>query len=583
MNQGRSWAVAALLAAVLLAGCSAQVQEPVEEATQEEKHPLRSSSFSWDPHFPAVGETVRFEPHVRSSASGDELRGFIWDFGDVQYTDSHPTYRFDTAGSHPVHLRIDTAKGGTWEIEQTVEVVAPAEEPPAPKPSAGTSREAPVAPPTILVVQDGADFTFSFEWSLAADTVHWDFGDGTTSTEAAPEHTYLAAGDFAVTLRVADGATIAEATTTVTVESVPFQPHVIVAIPDTGINPYHEMYRRPHLTEHPCTYIQDYPCDIPALNLTLDAGTWTEAFEADRAKWESIRPGQWFWIPQTVFIGVTCEYAYEEADGDICILDDSHMHGTGTTSSVIMENPDALIVFKEGGSSIVPIMDRRLPVDIYSVSWGYIAPIPAVGQTIDEDAIYVLSAGNDPRSTLVDGWAGDPRAFTVGGAYANGQSEEALAAKQPEVVSYFCRPTAQTRSLDEMRESYCGTSFAAPTVAGALSEVVLEVRRASGYLGGMVGPYVDPVQGITHGDIRDAMNRTASYDPEAQYSNSLITGIPLNPVAPWVQWGWGFYDGLVADATITHLLETPAPAKPDEAVLYMETVFLAKQATHPLS
>ena len=117
-------------------------------------------------------------------------------------------------------------------------------------------------------------------------------------------------------------------------------------------------------------------------------------------------------------------------------------------------------------------------------------------------------------------------------------------------------------------------------MAGALSKVILDLRLASGHTGGIDGKYIDPVLGITRADLRDAMNRTASYAPEAKYPNSGI--VPLNPVAPWLQWGWGFYDGWVAAATYAHLLGDTQPAKPDEAVLYMETMFLLKDVTHPV-
>lgn len=124
-------------------------------------------------------------------------------------------------------------------------------------------------------------------------------------------------------------------------------------------------------------------------------------------------------------------------------------------------------------------------------------------------------------------------------------------------------------------EEVCGTSFATPTVAGALSKVILGLREVSGYTGGIQDNYVDPVLGVSVHDLRGAMNRTASYEPEGQYPSH--TGIPVNPVAPWVQWGWGFYDGLVANATLAHLLGTQeAPEKPDEAQLYMETVHTAR-------
>ncbi len=356
-----------------------------------------------------------------------------------------------------------------------------------------------------------------------------------------------------------------------------FVPHVIVGVPDTGINPYHELYYRPNLTAHPCTYIRDFSCDLPALNLTLGGTDYDAAYLADKKAWEALEAGTWYWIPKTVFVAVSCEAA---AARNVCVLDDTNMHGTGTTSSVLMENPDALIAFKEGGSSIGAFLEDGVPVDIFSVSWGYIAPLPLVAPVRDTielaealSPIYVKAAGNDPRTAFVDSWSGSPRVISVGGAYAKSQSEEILATKQSDVVSYFCRPTAQTKTVNEMREEFCGTSFAAPTVAGALSKVVLGLRTHSGYNGSIANGLVDPILGVTVEDLREALNRTASYSPEAEYDNTGPTGIPLNPVAPWLQWGWGFYDGLVASTTLAHLLKTEtAPDKPQAAHDYMNHV-----------
>lgn len=36
-----------------------------------------------------------------------------------------------------------------------------------------------------------------------------------------------------------------------------------------GTNPYHEAFRRPQWTEHPCEVVTGLPCEMPALNLTL--------------------------------------------------------------------------------------------------------------------------------------------------------------------------------------------------------------------------------------------------------------------------------------------------------------------------
>ncbi|MCD7772083.1 MAG: leucine-rich repeat protein [Oscillospiraceae bacterium] len=69
--------------------------------------------------------------------------------------------------------------------------------------------EAPVAiiNPTFLVAGTGVDFQFSGTSStdnVGVATYYWNFGDGSTSGDSAPLHTYSAAGTYTVSLTVAD-------------------------------------------------------------------------------------------------------------------------------------------------------------------------------------------------------------------------------------------------------------------------------------------------------------------------------------------------------------------------------------------
>ncbi len=382
----------------------------------------------------------------------------------------------------------------------------------------------------------------------------------------------------------------------------PFIPHVIVGVPDTGISPYHEVFYRPELTDHPCTYIRDFPCDVKELRLTLGGGDWDAAMAADRAIWESVERETWHWIPQTSFIAVRCD-AMTWNDGgnpipraDVCILDDMrYTHGTWTTSSVAMENPHALLAFHEGSFSGTsrPFRDGGIPVDIVSESLGPVVPRPVrpIPPTMQDACsrvefwpIHVHSAGNQAWPIPLDCVKGDPRGIIVGGGSTSPRSHNALSGNMADLESYMCRPTAaygDTSRIWPPGTPDCGTSLAAPTVAGALSKVILEVRRSSGYEGGLVeGGLVDPILGLTIAQLRGAMNLTASYNPEAKYATSINsvayanTAVPLNPAAPWLQWGWGFYDGQIAEATLAHLLGTrPAPAKPAGAVAHMEALY----------
>ncbi len=359
-------------------------------------------------------------------------------------------------------------------------------------------------------------------------------------------------------------------------------PHVIVGLPDSGINPYHEAFYRPSLTQHPCTYIEGFPCDVQPLRLSVgEHETYEAAVEADAEIWQGVEPGTVYWIPRTTIVAAACEAGNR---WDSCILDIDG-HGTGTASSVISENPDALLAIQQGTDQTDHLDQAGIPIDIRSVSWSHLVPFPGPeGACLTQDItpIYVTSAGNEPESTLMDCRNGGPTVISVGGAYAEDEGEEAIASKQPDIVSYFCRPTAKQGTLDGYRENHCGTSFSTPTAAGALSKVLLGVRRSTGYTGSLADGMADPEAGLGIADLRDAMNRTASYDPDPKYPDHHgAVGVPLNPAAPWLQWGWGFYDGNVADATLAHLLGiSHAPEKPDEAQTYMESQHNVRQTLY---
>ena len=70
--------------------------------------------------------------------------------------------------------------------------------------------------------------------------------------------------------------------------------NVVVALIDTGINPYNVAFRDPSPTgqEYPGLYIPGYPAGVPALRLSLDAPSYDEALKRDDAVWKAVKPGK---------------------------------------------------------------------------------------------------------------------------------------------------------------------------------------------------------------------------------------------------------------------------------------------------
>ena len=65
---------------------------------------------------------------------------------------------------------------------------------------------------------DGAEVTFTFSGDGEVDEYEWDFGDGSTSDEENPIHTFTSSGDFPVTLTVSNDKGDDSKTETVTIE-----------------------------------------------------------------------------------------------------------------------------------------------------------------------------------------------------------------------------------------------------------------------------------------------------------------------------------------------------------------------------
>ncbi len=123
------------------------------------------------------GETVVFT----NTSQGVPEPTYLWSFGDgVTSTLKNPTHDYATAGSYNVTLEAcnsldcDTYTDG-------VEVIA--------LPEANFS----------YVLDQARTVTFT-NTSVGADSYLWHFGDGDTSTETNPVHTYAATGPYLVTL-----------------------------------------------------------------------------------------------------------------------------------------------------------------------------------------------------------------------------------------------------------------------------------------------------------------------------------------------------------------------------------------------
>lgn len=289
----------------------------------------------------------------------------------------------------------------------------------------------------------------------------------------------------------------------------------VVALIDTGINPYSSAFRDDSKLGHtpPWKYIPGYPKGTPALHLSLDL-PYDEAVKKDAAIWSAVLPNKLYWIPGTRIVGaismgaggVSCPAVdvppvNGETNGDCAehrILDD-HGHGTMTASRAAGDPnslaPTARIVEIEGlGAKSVQWAADQGWIDVQSNSWVSLVPPPVPSTTIDafRDAakkMLVLAAsgngtafsqGAAPTPTYALSTA--PAGVVIVGGHDNGKMTLWAGAPPHVVADAYAGMTAIHDSTEKMRPDpiACCTSAASPYAAGGAIAIVQAARSILG-------------------------------------------------------------------------------------------------------
>ncbi len=131
---------------------------------------------------------------VQFTDLSENATGCNWDFGDgTSSTEKNPIHIYSAAGNYTANLTVSN-ENGTASRSAIINVLKePVVPPVADFKSDVTTGSVPLA------VQFTDLSKYATEWK-------WDFGDGTSSTEQNPLHTYSAAGNYTVTLTVSNEA-----------------------------------------------------------------------------------------------------------------------------------------------------------------------------------------------------------------------------------------------------------------------------------------------------------------------------------------------------------------------------------------
>ncbi|MGE0079122.1 MAG: PKD domain-containing protein [Bacteroidales bacterium] len=137
----------------------------------------------------AADKTSGYQPTIQFTNASAGATSYEWNFGDgsAVTNEVNPSHTFYTAGTFTVTL---TATDGSSNSNETsMNIVA-----------------------SDIVANFSSDVTFGYiptvqftDATVGATSWSWNFGDGNTSTEQNPSHTYTTVGNYTVSLAVSDG------------------------------------------------------------------------------------------------------------------------------------------------------------------------------------------------------------------------------------------------------------------------------------------------------------------------------------------------------------------------------------------
>jgi hypothetical protein len=353
--------------------------------------------------------------------------------------------------------------------------------------------------------------------------------------------------------------------------SDPARPRAVVAVLDSGINPYHDFYYAGsplYPNGHPSAVTQDVldafgvkPENVVTLTRT---GNLANDLAADAAFWSRVTRGEIYH-----FRGTNLLVRSFAGSADVVLKPDTSKsaHGVGTSGSVLAANPDAVLLFVEQASALGSAESHAFAfqhpaIDVVSTSYG--VSIPNTGFPLPEyrafahtyegvvtnGKLHFSSGGNGPGMTPLRAGAGPWWSIGVSGIEeGSSEGDTLLSGNFPDFVSDFTQTVPYCMDCEAGLSEVGGTSFSTPRAAGVASRVIQEARRLRGHTGGITAVNGAPamVSGagnpISNWQVRRALEQAAwvpdstAYDPVAGAFD--LAGLPINPAAPWLQVGWG--------------------------------------------
>jgi len=366
----------------------------------------------------------------------------------------------------------------------------------------------------------------------------------------------------------------------------------VVAPIDTGINVYHEHFRNNETL--PAWLGQQLGVTITC-NLTFE-GSYQEMVDADREScWDLIGSDDVVYFAGTRIFGQSPDWT--EGDGTPILDDPDDGHGSAVTGAVVNANPNVIIFFVEGFSTEAVLAAANQPlVDVITTSFGAPGSLPVPGielgtkeAVVSQMKLHAGAADNSPSPAVQDATAGPPWSIGIAGYAEEGDDQkEIMSGSYPDISADWTQVLPNHQDIDGYHET-SGTSFATPRTAGIISFVLEELRdqfsddgsgaspsNRSGNLVNGTDAEGNQVQ-IKNYDVREAINLSAWY-PDLDWDPTSGT-MPISPIAPCTQTGWGLMNLSNIEPIIKHLNGSQEmPSRASDIVLCMQINQQAREA-----
>jgi len=366
----------------------------------------------------------------------------------------------------------------------------------------------------------------------------------------------------------------------------------VVSPIDTGINVYHDHFRNNETL--PAWLGQQLGVTITC-NLTFE-GSYQERVDADREGcWDLIGSDDVVYFEGTRIFGQSPDWT--EGEGTPILDDPNDGHGSAVTGAVVNANPNVIIFFVEGFSTEAVLAAASQPlVDVITTSFGAPGSLPVPGielgtkeAVVSQMKLHAGAADNSPSPAVQDATAGPPWSIGIAGYAEEGDDQkEIMSGSYPDISADWTQVLPNHQDIDGYHET-SGTSFATPRTAGIISFVLEELRdqfsddgsgaspsNRSGYLVNGTDAEGNPIQ-IKNSDVREAINLSAWY-PDLDWDPTSGT-MPISPVAPCTQTGWGLVNLSNIEPIIKHLNGSQElPSRASDVVLCMQLNQQAREA-----